>query len=109
MAYWKVLFVRHAVLGKIAQANLSLGMTTGKISSAEAQKLLFELQQRAKHHEMSKVATACIVDFERAMSAKDEWSAQDLAQKFDELAIFGELTKGEYSRDAGGDGVGKMN
>lgn len=95
------MFVRHAVMGKIAQANLSLGMSTGRISSAQAQMHLSELQQRARHHEVAKIVTTCIVDFDRAISAKDDWCAEDLAQKFDELAVFGDVTKGDYSPDQG--------
>jgi len=91
----KEIFVRYAVIGKVAQAHMALGLAEGVITSAEAHSFLEELQRRGRYHKLADIGASCIVDFDIAMSSKNDGRAQDLAQKVDELALFDELTTGD--------------
>ncbi|KAM0553401.1 hypothetical protein ACHAPJ_007415 [Fusarium lateritium] len=93
MGWMKEIFVRFAVIGKVAQAYMAIGMGSGMISNEEAREFMEELQRRGRHHNLAEVAASCVVDFEVAMTSKHDGRAQDLAQRFDELALFNEFVK----------------
>ncbi|KAI9151383.1 hypothetical protein HJFPF1_08585 [Paramyrothecium foliicola] len=95
MSWLKELFVRFAVMGKVAQAYMTLGMDSGMITSAGAQAFMEDLHHCGRQHNLADVAVSCIVDFEVAMSSKSGGRAQQLAQKFDEMALFHEFIQSE--------------
>ncbi|KAI9163684.1 Conidial development protein fluffy [Paramyrothecium foliicola] len=99
MAYWKEVYARHPVMGKIVQASLSVAMSRGSLTSTEAQSLMVELQQRARHQELGKLALTCIIDYDRAISGQSGSRAHELAQKFTELTMFEDLTTGEFTEE----------
>lgn len=89
--WMKEIFIRFAVIGKVAQAYMAIGMDTGVISSSEAREFMQNLQHRGRSHDLARVAVSCVVDFERAMSSKEDFRAQDVARKFEELALFDDI------------------
>ena len=58
--------------------------------------IMDELQHRSEFHKLAEITVSCIVDFDRAMYAGNDIRAHELVKKFDDLALFDELTKGEY-------------
>jgi hypothetical protein len=94
LGWLKKIFPRYAVMGKVAEAHMALGLAQGTVTSAEARSFRDELQRLGRHHDLAKIGVTCIVDFTAAMSSDDNVRAQDLAQKFDELVLFDELTTG---------------
>lgn len=48
------------------------------------------------HHNLAEIDVSCVVDFNAAMASTNDGRAQDLAQKFDELILFDELTTDDY-------------
>jgi hypothetical protein len=76
---------------QVARANLCLGLSAGTITGIEAQMLMKDLECKTRHHRLAETSISCIVDFDRAMYTQHDSRAQDLAEKFDELAMFEEL------------------
>ncbi|KAF4456621.1 Conidial development protein fluffy [Fusarium austroafricanum] len=91
MGWMKEIFIRFPIIGKVAQAYMAIGMGSGMISSKEAREFMQDLQQRGRHKDMDDITALCIVDFEVAMSSSQDGRAQDLAQRFEELALFDEF------------------
>ncbi|KAH7191734.1 uncharacterized protein B0J16DRAFT_393706 [Fusarium flagelliforme] len=91
MGWIKEIYVRFAVIGKVAQAYMAIGLETGMISNEEARAFMETLQLRGRHHNLADVAVSCIVDFGVAMSSQNDGRAQDLAGKFEELALFNDF------------------
>ena len=91
MGWMKEIYTRFAVIGKVAQAYMTIGMDSGMISVEEARAFMEELQEKGRYHDLSKVGASCIVDFKTALSSRDDSRAQDIAQRFDELALFNEV------------------
>jgi hypothetical protein len=95
MGWMKAIFVRYAVIGKVAQAHMAIGLEKGIITAGEARSFLADLQQLGRHHDLAEIGLSCVVDFSTAMSSENDGRAQELAQRFDELALFDELTLGD--------------
>ncbi|KAF5582748.1 transcription activator acu-15 [Fusarium pseudocircinatum] len=91
MGWMKEIFVRFPVIGKVAQAYMAIGMGSGMISNIEAREFMQDLQRRGRHKDLDDITALCIVDFEVAMSSNGDGRAQDVAQKFDELALLNEF------------------
>lgn len=85
MGYWMESVVSFPVMAAIVKANLSLALTIGCVTGAEAQTLLEEIEFRARHHEKAEVAFSAIADFERAVFADDEVRIDELGQQFEML------------------------
>jgi hypothetical protein len=96
----KEIFVRFAVIGKVAQAYMAVGINAGVISGEEARTFMDDLQHQGRSHRLTDVAVSCVVDFESGMLSKDNYRAQDLAQKFEELALFDDFITG-YAESQG--------
>lgn len=94
MTWMKEIFLRYAAIGKAVEAQMTIGLKEGSIASAEARSFLDQLRQRDRHHALADAGLSCIVDFDVAISSKNEGRAQALAQQLDELLLFDELTTG---------------
>ncbi|KAJ4263497.1 hypothetical protein NW762_006316 [Fusarium torreyae] len=59
----------------------------------EAKKLMAEVSGQGQHHELSQVgiSTTLIVDYDLAMTNRDEAAVKAVAQKFEEVALFDEF------------------
>ncbi|KAF4985882.1 hypothetical protein FGRMN_11065 [Fusarium graminum] len=88
MAWMKDIFVGFPVIGKVAQAYMAMGMTSGMISEKEARDFMEDMQSRASHKDLEEITALCIVDFEAALASKQEGRAEEIAQRFEELALF---------------------
>lgn len=90
MGYWKESVVAFPVMAAIAKANLSLALSAGCVSGAEAHMILGEIESRAQHHKEVEVAVSAIADFERAAFADDQVRIDELGQQFELLTWFDE-------------------
>lgn len=67
------------------------------LTTREAKTISSELKRRGSHHtDARKSTTNFLADFDLALSQPEEAAAHALAERFDELALFVELTKGDY-------------
>ena len=63
------------------------------MTGQEASTLIESILEQTKHHDTTEIATvSAIIDFELAMSSKDECRSNALAKRFNELVMFNELT-----------------
>ncbi|KAI9163565.1 nitrate assimilation regulatory protein nira [Paramyrothecium foliicola] len=72
MGWIREIYVRFAVIGKVAQAYMAIGLDTGMISNEEAVEFMEALQLRGRHQNLADVAVSCIVDFGVAMSSQND-------------------------------------
>ena len=94
MSFWVDSIPSFPVLADIAQGCLSLALLNGNRSKEEAQKLKQALVNVSGHCTLRKVSSSVIVDFDRAVAHGDSYRAYEIAQKFDDFAMFDELTTG---------------
>ena len=64
------------MLVQVAQGTLLLAMEKGRFTSDEARTLKDEIEQRARHHEMTEMATSSIMDFEMRFLPKMDSGSQ---------------------------------
>jgi hypothetical protein len=96
MRYWKQCAICFPVAIELAQATLSLALSKGRITGLEASTLMEGIREQAKHHDMTEIITvSIIIDFELAMSSKNDSRCHVLARRFNELIMFDELTTGD--------------
>lgn len=88
--YWQHLYVGYPIFGGIAQAFLTMAINNGLITNREAKKLMAEVKGQGGHHGEG-ISTSLIVDFDLAMTNRDEADVQAVAQKFEEVALFDEF------------------
>ncbi|KAI9152237.1 Notoamide biosynthesis transcriptional activator notL' [Paramyrothecium foliicola] len=102
--YYQDLYVRYPVYKDVLQGFLAKAMDEEMLSSREASAFMNSMRKIGAHHEALHQATALFtIDFNMAMTEPDKAQANALARKFDELAIFYEVTEGDYvnpQRDA---------
>ena len=91
MAWIREMYVRFAVIRKVAQAYMLIGLDTGTISNEEAREFMVDLQHHGRRHNLVDVSVSCIVEFGVAISSENEGRAESLAERFEELALFGDL------------------
>ncbi|KAH8671613.1 hypothetical protein BX600DRAFT_434712 [Xylariales sp. PMI_506] len=91
-------FARYPAIGKAAQAHMTIGITEGTVTSAEAHAFIEELQRRGWHHNLANIAASYVVDFDKAMLSRSDGRVQNLAERFEELMLFEKLTTGEYDK-----------
>ncbi|KAM0487395.1 hypothetical protein ACHAP7_001908 [Fusarium lateritium] len=91
MGWMKEIFIRVPIIGKVAQAFMAVGMGSGMISNKEAREFMQDLQRQGRHKDLDDITASCIVDFEVAMSSNHDGRAQELAKRFEELALFDEF------------------
>ncbi|KAM0549925.1 hypothetical protein ACHAPJ_009172 [Fusarium lateritium] len=91
--YWQHLYIGYPIFGDIAQAFLTMAINNGLLSNREAKKLMAEVSGQGQHHELSQVgiSTTLIVDYDLAMTNRDEAAVKAVAQKFEEVALFDEF------------------
>jgi len=94
MRYWKECATCYPVATELAQATLSLALTRGCILGPEATSLMEDIHDQTEHLDKDDNATSSvIVDFELAMSSKEESRSKALADRFDDLILFGDFTE----------------
>ncbi|KAF4965674.1 hypothetical protein FSARC_6569 [Fusarium sarcochroum] len=91
--YWQHLYIGYPIFGDIAQAFLTMAINNGLLSNREAKQLMVEVSGQGRHHELSHlgISTSLIVDYDLAMTNRDEAGVQAVAQKFEEVALFDEF------------------
>ncbi|KAF5628904.1 conidial development fluffy [Fusarium sp. NRRL 52700] len=91
--YWQHLYVGYPLFGDVAQAFLTMAINNGLITNREAKRLMAELKGQGEHHglEDAGISTSLIVDFDLALTNKEEANVQAVAQKFEEVALFDEF------------------
>jgi hypothetical protein len=104
MRYWKTSVGAYPMLVHVAQATLTIAMELGRVSATEARELMSEVEHRARHHDMARMATSSIIEFERAALAGEKFRVTELARRFDELAI-----SDQWLTDGDGDGDGEAS
>lgn len=91
VAYYQDMHVRYALYAQALQGILALAMVNDAISGAEAKKIMEGTKQRGRHHRMTEEGSALfMMDFDQALTDKNNAKACALASKFEELAIFDE-------------------
>lgn len=94
---WQELYVSYPIFSDILHAYLSMALRNGMLTTREAKTISSELKRRGSHHtDARKSTTNFLADFDLALSQPEEAAAHALAERFDELALFVELTKGDY-------------
>lgn len=97
MRIYKELYVCFPIYKDITQGFLAMGLRNGVISSSEARELMEDLMKAGQHHKtVDQVTRSFTIDFDLALTDPDEAKAHNLAMKFDELALFDEVTSGDY-------------
>ncbi|KAF5542980.1 conidial development fluffy [Fusarium mexicanum] len=91
--YWQHLYVGYPLFGDVAQAFLTMAINNGLITNREAKRFMAELKGQGEHHGLADagISTSLIVDFDLAMTNKEEANVQAVAQKFEEVALFDEF------------------
>ncbi|KAL1905528.1 hypothetical protein Sste5344_008753 [Sporothrix stenoceras] len=95
---WTDLYMCFPTFSEFSQAFLSMAMEAEIMTGAEAQSSLARLRANGRHHddELSKPAgVSSLIDFDRSLSNPEEASVNTLAQRFNDLATFSELTNAE--------------
>ncbi|KAI9676605.1 MAG: hypothetical protein M1822_008319 [Bathelium mastoideum] len=78
-------------MAAVAKANLSLALSVGCITGAEAKALLEKIEFLARHYEQAEEAVSAIADFERAVFADDEVHIDELGHQFEILTWFDDV------------------
>jgi hypothetical protein len=91
MDWMKEVVTRYAVIGKAGQAHMSVGLAQGAITSDEARTFMEAIRRKGHHHDLAEIGLSCIIDFKAAMSSHVDGRAHELAERFDELALFDEF------------------
>lgn len=92
MNYWTESVIAYPVQQGLLQVSLSLALSLGRISGAEACLVMESAERRSRHHEKTPGVLSTILDFQASTSAKDGFTALELARKFDDLALFNDWT-----------------
>lgn len=95
---WTDLYKCFPTFSEFTQAFLSMAMEAEIMTGAEAQSSLARLRANGRHHddEISKPAgVSSLIDFDRSLSNPEEASVNTLAQRFNDLVTFSELTNAE--------------
>ena len=91
MSFWIDATPSFPVLADIARGYLSLALRTRSLSAQDARGLKQNLAKISEQYS-SKEVSSVIVDFDRARVQGASYRANELAQNFDEYAIFEEFT-----------------
>lgn len=91
-------YVCFPVYDLISTGVLAMAMRKGVLSGREARMLLVAMRARGQHHpdRSSKTAGSFFLDFDLAITAPAEALAVAVAKDFDELAMFDDLTTGNF-------------
>ncbi|KAM0740065.1 hypothetical protein ACQRIT_005249 [Beauveria bassiana] len=94
--FWKDAFVCYRPFQLIAQANLAAALDCGALSSNTANAMMQEIRAVGKHHMASDEAVIQgLLDFDLATRSLQEAQIVAMAQRFDELLLFNDLTTGD--------------
>ncbi|EJP69166.1 nitrate assimilation regulatory protein nirA [Beauveria bassiana ARSEF 2860] len=94
--FWKDTFVCYRPFQLIAQANLAAALDCGALSSNTANAMMQEIRAVGKHHMASDEAVVRgLLDFDLATRSLQEAQIVAMAQRFDELLLFNDLTTGD--------------
>ncbi|KAK5994307.1 hypothetical protein PT974_04780 [Cladobotryum mycophilum] len=87
---WQQLYIGHPIFGDIARASLSMATKNDRITKDEANILLAELQELGYHHRFAQsvITTSIIVDYDLAMTNRDEARVRTLAISFTDTKLF---------------------
>jgi len=95
--YFKHLYSRYRVYEDVVQGFLAMAIEQNVMSGSEAREFVDEFKSAGKHHEASECTSGLFtIDFSLALTDRDNAKAHALAQKFEELSLFEELTNGDY-------------
>ncbi|CAK7210663.1 hypothetical protein SBRCBS47491_000851 [Sporothrix bragantina] len=95
---WTDLYICFPTFSEFTQAFLSMAMEAEILTGAEAQSSLTRLRANGRHHEGSQdkpINVSSLIDFDKSLSRPEEASVNTLAQRFNDLATFSELTNAE--------------
>ena len=93
MRFWVDATASFPVLADIAQGYMSLAVQNGGLSTLEARRLQKVLAKKGRRHEAGEFSSV-IVDFDGSVERGAFYRANELAERFNELAMFDELTTG---------------
>jgi hypothetical protein len=86
------LYVCFPVFEDVMQGILAMAIQNEALSSAEAREVMGKLKERGSHHETSEgVVGSFTIDFDLFMTKPDKADVHNVAQRFEEFAIFDEL------------------
>ena len=95
---WTDLYMCFPTFSEFTQAFLSMAMKAEILTGAEAQSSLMRLRANGRHHEGSQdtpINVLSLIDFDVSLSQPEEASVNSLAQRFNDLATFSELTNAQ--------------
>ena len=97
------LYVCYPVHLDIIQGYVAMALKTGAMSSSEATEVVEQTKARGRHHKAVEEAVGLFtIDFRLALTDPEDARAHSLALKFGELALFNDVTGGEYTSTAAG-------
>jgi hypothetical protein len=100
-SFWKELYRRYRVFYHIVQATLAFALQSGAITHNLTSKLIKELYTVGKHHEAPEGAlTSAVLDFELAVNNLQASKMDSIAQQFDDLLLFDQLTTINYQSNS---------
>ncbi|CAK7229477.1 hypothetical protein SEUCBS140593_007259 [Sporothrix eucalyptigena] len=97
---WTDLYMCFPTFSEFTQAFLSMAMEAEILSGSEAQSSLARLRANGRHHNSHTpqevpINVQSLIDFDLSLSQPEEASVNSLAQRFNDLATFSELTNAE--------------
>lgn len=96
------LYVSYPIFWDLVKGFLARAMKNGIMSNTAAKRVMTELMCRGTHHKTPDRATSSIIiDYDLAMTDPEAARTKAIAEQFDELALFDELTTGEYVAEPG--------
>ena len=90
----------YPVFITIMKGFLSIAMRERLITSSESRRLLERTNDKGSHHDKTRQPIAAfLLDHDLAMIEPEAGRGQDLAEMFNELALFNEMTTGNLEED----------
>ena len=92
---WEDLYINYPIFEEILMAYLSIALRNGLFTTQEAESLRQELTAKGSHH-TGPARANFLADLELGMTDPAEADSRVLADRFDELRLFVDVTQGEY-------------
>jgi hypothetical protein len=91
--YWQDLYVNYTIFSDILRAYLYMAVQSGMLTLSEGQSLLEEMRARRPQPDITEDSVSSfLVDLDLAMTSPDKAEAQALAERFDDMFLFADLT-----------------
>lgn len=81
----------------VVQGYMAMALKSGALSGSEAAAVVERTKAGGRHHKSTQEAVGSFtIDFGLALTDPDDAKAHSLAVRFDELALFDDITSGDF-------------